>query len=173
MLARIIGSASCMDTVPFHFDAFGGFGEVQGLAQITEQGLELQFTTRDALFGVLKTGQRSVQVPLSSLMSVRYRAGWFWLMPKIELRVRDLATLKDLPESEQGRVTLGIKFRDRHDAEAFAGDLEMMRSRLRILQLDGDIARLAAQQIAPVAPQSAAEPAFAQGSAAPRAKQEE
>lgn len=162
-----------MDTVPFHFDAFGGFGEVQGLAHITEQGLELQFTTRDALFGVLKTGQRSVQVSLSSLMSVNYRAGWFWLMPKIELRVRDLATLKDLPESEQGRVTLGISFRDRHDAKAFAADLEMMRSRLRILQLDSDIARLAAQQATPPVPQPTAEPARAQGAAAPRLQQEE
>ncbi len=162
-----------MDTVPFHFDAFGGFGEVQGLAQITEQGLELQFTTRDALFGVLKSGQRSVKVPLSSLMSVRYRAGWFWLMPKIELRVRDLATLKDLPESEQGRVTLSIKFSDRHDARTFAADLEMMRSRLRILQLDSDIARLAAQQVRPDATQPVVEPAPAQGSTARRLPQDE
>lgn len=162
-----------MDIVPFHFDAFGGFGEVQGLAHITEQGLELQFTTRDALFGVLKTGQRSVQVPLSSLMSVRYRAGWFWLMPKIELRVRDLATLKDLPESEQGRVTLSIKFGDRHDAKAFAGDLEMMRSRLRILQLDGDIARLAAQQSTPAPLQATVESSRTKGSAAPPLQQEE
>jgi len=45
-----------MDTVPFHFDAYGGFGTLRGLARLDEQGLELQFNTSDALFGVLKTG---------------------------------------------------------------------------------------------------------------------
>jgi hypothetical protein len=125
-----------MDVVPFHFDAYGGLGTVQGLARIDEQGLELQFSTRDSLFGVLKSGQRSLRVPLGSLLSVRYSAGRFWLMPRIELRVRDLSALRELPESEQGRVSLSLAFRDRHDGRVFASDLELMRSRHRILQLD-------------------------------------
>jgi hypothetical protein len=154
-----------MDTVPFHFDAFGGFGEVQGIAQINEHGLELQFSTRDALFGVLKTGQRSVRVPLSSLLSVRYSAGWFWLMPRIELRVRDLAVLKDLPESEQGRVTLKLALRDRHDGRAFAADLDLMRSRLRVLQLDRDLDRLSNQLSMPTSPTGPAQDVRAEATA--------
>lgn len=125
-----------MDSVPFHFDTFGGFGEVQGLARLDEQGLELQFSTRDAMFGVLKTGMRSLRIPLDALMAVRYTAGWFWLLPAIELRVRDLSVLQGLPESEQGRVTLSLNFRDRHDGRAFAKDLDLMRAHRRIQQLD-------------------------------------
>ncbi len=139
-----------MDTVPFQFDAYGGFGTVQGLARLDEQGLELQFSTSDALFGVLKSGARSLRVPLDALLSVRYTAGWFWLMPVIELRVRDIRALKGLPESDQGRVSLGLKFRDRHDGRAFAADLDLMRSRRRILQLDRSIEQLAAQAPASV-----------------------
>ncbi|MGQ0799163.1 MAG: hypothetical protein ACT4NL_03495 [Pseudomarimonas sp.] len=134
-----------MDTVPFHFDAYGGFGTVQGLARLDEQGLELQFSTSDSMFGVLKSGARSLRVPLDALLSVRYSAGWFWLMPVIELRVRDILALKGLPESDQGRVSLSLKFRDRHDGRAFAADLELMRSRRRIVQLDRAIEQLAAQ----------------------------
>lgn len=134
-----------MDTVPFHFDAYGGFGTVRGLARLDEQGLELQFSTSDALFGVLKSGARSVRVPLDALLSVRYTAGWFWLYPAIELRVRDIRALTGLPECEQGSVSLGLKFRDRHDGRAFAADLDLMRSRRRILQLDRAIDQLAAQ----------------------------
>lgn len=146
-----------MDNVPFHFDAYGGFGQVQGLARLDEHGLELQFSTSDALLGLLKSGQQSLRVPLESLMSVRYRAGWFWLMPSIELRVRDLAALKGLPESDQGRVSLSLNFRDRHDGRAFAADLELMRSRLRILQLDRALDQLAAQ--APTRPAGISAPA--------------
>jgi hypothetical protein len=133
-----------MDVVPFHFDAYGGLGTVQGLARIDELGLELQFSTRDTLFGVLKSGQRSLQVPLAALLSVRYCAGFLWLMPRIELRVRDLSTLRELPESEQGRVTLSLAFRDRHDGRAFAADLELMRSRHRTLQLERMLDRMVA-----------------------------
>jgi len=138
-----------MDTVPFHFDAYGGFGTVRGLARLDEQGLELQFSTSDSLFGVLKSGARSVRVPLDALLSVRYTAGWFWLMPAIELRVRDIRALTGLPECEQGSVSLSLKFRDRHDGRAFAADLDLMRSRRRIMQLDRAIDQLAAQAPAP------------------------
>ena len=128
-----------MDTISFHFDAYGGLGKVQGLAHLDEHGLQLQFSTCDALFGVLKSGTRTLRIPFSALQSVRYSAGWFWGMPRIELRVRDLAALKELPESEQGRVTLHMSWRDRHDGRAFAADLELLRSRHRVLQLDRSI----------------------------------
>jgi hypothetical protein len=145
-----------MDVVPFHFDTYGGLGTVQGLARIDEHGLELQFSTRDALFGVLKTGQRSLRVPLESLLSVRFSRGWFWVMPRIELRVRDLTMLRELPEAEQGRVTLSLAFRDRHDGCAFAADLELMRSRHRTIQLDRMLDRMVAPSSSvPLAPPAA------------------
>jgi hypothetical protein len=132
-----------MDSVPFNFDAYGGFGRVQGLARLDEHGLELQFRTSDALFGVLKTGPRTLRVPLETLLSVRFSAGWFWMFPVIELRVRDLAGLQDLPGVEQGRVRLSLAFQDRHDGRAFAADLELLRARRRILQLDRTLDRMA------------------------------
>ncbi len=141
-----------MDTIPFHFDAYGGLGEVKGLARLDERGLELQFSTSDALFGVLKSDQRSLRVPLDALLSVRYSAGWFWLMPRIELRVRDLAALKGLPESDEGRVSLNLKFRDRHDGRAFASDLDLMRSRRRIAQLDRALDQLSSDTPLPPLP---------------------
>ena len=128
-----------MDTIPFHFDSHGGLGEVKGLARMDEYGLELQFSTRDALFGVIKSDLRSLRVPFDALLSVRYSAGFLWLMPSIQLRVRDLQVLAGLPESEEGRVTLRIKFGDRHDGRAGAQGAEVGDDRLaRVLGEDRD-----------------------------------
>jgi hypothetical protein len=134
--------AARMDTVPFHFDSHGGFGEVKGLARLDEYGLELQFSTRDAVFGVIKSDMRSLRIPLEALLSVRFSAGFLWLMPSIELRVRDLAVLAGLPESEEGRVKLRVKFGERHDARAFVRDLEAMRTHFRIQMLDRTLDRM-------------------------------
>lgn len=131
-----------MDTIPFHFDSHGGFGEVKGLARLDEFGLELQFSTRDAVFGVIKSEMRSLRIPLDSLLSVRFSAGFFWLMPSIELRVRDLKVLAGLPESEEGRVKLRVKFGERHDARSFVRDLEAMRTHFRIQMLDRTLDRM-------------------------------
>lgn len=143
-----------MDAIPFHFDTHGGFGEVQGLARLDELGLELQFSTRDAVFGVIKTEQKSLRIPMEQLLSVRFSAGFLWLMPSVQLRVRDLSVLKDLPESGEGRVNLRVRFRDRHDARAFAKDLEQMRAHVRILQLDRALDRMTSP-LPPVAPPQA------------------
>lgn len=131
-----------MDTIPFHFDSHGGFGEVKGLARLDEFGLELQFSTRDAVFGVIKSDMRSLRIPLDTLLSVRFSAGFLWLMPSIELRVRDLTVLTGLPESEDGRVKLRVKFGERHDARTFVRDLEAMRTHFRIQMLDRTLDRM-------------------------------
>lgn len=149
-----------MDSVPFHFDAFGGLGEVQGLARVDQSGLVLQFSTRDALFGVLKSATRNICIRYEDLLSVRFRAGFCWLDPHVELRVRDLDALGDLPESSEGRVLLSLRWRDRRDGQAFAADLDQLRAHRRILQLDRALDTLAAPRSAdwreppPLPPQS-------------------
>ena len=125
-----------MDSVPFHFEAFGGLGEVLGLARADQAGLVLQFSTRDALFGVLKSPTRNLCIGYEDLLSVRFRSGFLWMTPHIELRVRNLDVLGDLPESSEGRVCLSLRWRDRRDAQAFAADLDQLRAHRRILQLD-------------------------------------
>jgi len=157
-----------MDAIPFHFESHGGFGTVEGLARLDEQGLELQFSTRDAVFGVIKSARSSLRIPMESLLSVRFSAGFLWLMPVLRLRVRDLSVLKDLPESGEGRVNLRVRFGDRHDARAFAKDLEQMRTHVRILQLDRALDRMTSPlpPRAPEAPPLSTPPPSAATSAA-------
>ena len=153
-----------MDTIPFRCDSHGGCGEVKGLARLDEFGLELQFSTRDAVFGVIKSDMRSLRIPLDSLLSVRFSAGFLWLMPSIELRVRDLKVLEGLPESEEGRVKLRVKFAERHDARSFVSDLEAMRTHYRIQMLDRTLDRMTSHL-----PGREPPPAPLQASAAPPA----
>jgi hypothetical protein len=132
-----------MDAVSFHFESHGGLGEVRGLARSDEDGLELQFTARDAMFGLVKSAPKSLRVPLEALSSVSYRAGFLWLMPSIEIRVNDARVLDGLPEAEGGRIVLRLRFSDRRDGRAFVSELEMMRSHYRIALLDARLDRLA------------------------------
>ncbi|MCG6118293.1 MAG: hypothetical protein MEQ07_08895 [Aquimonas sp.] len=132
-----------MDAVSFHFESHGGLGEVRGLARSDEDGLELQFTARDAMFGLVKTAPKSLRVPLEALSSVHYRAGFLWLMPSIEIRVNDARVLDGLPEAEGGRIVLRLRFSDRRDGRAFVSELDMMRSHYRIALLDARLDRLA------------------------------
>lgn len=132
-----------MDAVSFHFESHGGLGEVRGLARSDEDGLELQFTARDAMFGLVKSAPKSLRVPLEALSGVRFRAGFLWLMPSIEIRVNDARVLEGLPEAEGGSIVLRLRFSDRRDGRAFAAELEMMRSHFRIALLDARLDRLA------------------------------
>jgi len=163
-----------MDTLAFHFDAYGGWGKVQGMASFDEHGLLLQFTTRDAVFGVLKSGMREIRVPLDALHSLRFRAGFLWLMPAIDVRVRDLSVLQELPESEQGRLHLRVAFGDRREAREFAQELDRLRSLRRIAELDRKLDSLGFRtSTAPITPgQASAGSPLAQGQSSERGQTE-
>ena len=131
-----------MDSVPFSCDAFAGFGEIQGIARLDSDGLLLQYQTRDAVLGVLRSGMKSALVPLDTLVGAQYRAGFLWLSPRIEVRVSDLSSVADIPSTESGRLQLKVAFSDRADARKLAHLLGGLLAERRLNHLQSELDRM-------------------------------
>ncbi len=109
-------------------EAFQGLADVQGMLQFDGSGLRFEFQTADALFGVLRSGPKQVEVPLASIEKVRCGLGWFWLMPYIEVELNDFTLLSKVPGAQDGQWRLRVRWRDRQALKRFASALAFARS---------------------------------------------
>lgn len=109
-------------------EAFQGFADVQGMLVFDGRDLRIDFQTADALFGVLRSGPKQLEVPLASIDAVRTGAGWFWLMPYIELEINDFRLMTQLPGAQDGSWRLRVRWRDRQALRRFASALAFARS---------------------------------------------
>ena len=109
-------------------EAYQGLGDVRGQLLFDGVDLRFDFQAADALFGLIKSGSRQVQVPLSAIESVRSGLGWFWLTPYIEIELNDLALLNKVPGTHEGSWRLRVRFADRHALKRFADAVSFARS---------------------------------------------
>ena len=115
-----------MNAVPFRLDVYAGFGKCEGILREEQGQLVIEYQSRDALAGGLKTDVKAIRVPLKDLASVTITKGWLgtsWMGVKIELQGVRMETLKDVPGMCQGKVVLGIARKDRDAAERFVAGL--------------------------------------------------
>jgi hypothetical protein len=115
-----------MNAVPFTLEVFGGLGKCDGLLRDEGEAVSLEFQMMDNLAGIIKTGVRTVRIPVKDLMSVTLVKGWLgtsWLGVKIVLQASNMEVLKDVPNMSQGRVELSISRKDRNLAEQFVAGL--------------------------------------------------
>jgi hypothetical protein len=128
-----------MYAVPVKCETHGGFGEMQGMLRFDGRTLLLQYQTSDSVLGVLRSQPRQVVIALDTLMDLRFRAGWFWLFPHLEMRLSDFEALAQLPEAKDGRVQLSVRFSDRDDARRLAAAVSSAVSEYRYALLSREI----------------------------------
>lgn len=105
-------------TLPFKVpELYGGFAEGRGLAKADSSELTLELVVRDSLVNVLKSGVKEVRIPRSEIDAVSFRRGWFG--GRVQIRVKSLKWLANLPGCDNGEVTLHVARRDRDMAEGF------------------------------------------------------
>lgn len=109
-------------------EAFQGFADVQGMLVFDGGSLRIDFQTADALFGVLRSAPKQLEVPLASIDAVRTGAGWFWLMPWIEIELSDFKLMTQLPGAQDGSWRLRVRWSDRQALRRFASALAFARS---------------------------------------------
>ena len=115
---------------------FQGWADVEGMLQFDGTSLRLDFQTADALLGLLRSGPKELEIPLHSLDGVRCGAGWFWLMPYLEIELNDFKLLTRAPGAKDGRWKLRVHWRDRHSLRRFAAALSFARSSALHTQLN-------------------------------------
>ncbi len=105
-------------TLPFKMpDLIAGFAEGTGLAKASPAEVTLEFFVKDTVVSVFKSGLKEIRIPRAEIDVVRLKRGWFG--DKVHIRVKSLKWLAELPNCENGEITLHIARRDRDLAAAF------------------------------------------------------
>ncbi len=115
-----------LPALPFKFydpEAFATVGE--GLIRLESDRVVIEFQTKDAFFGLVKSAVKEVSLPFDTISYVRFKRGVF--SAEIAIQGRDMKTMDGLPTVKPGHVRLRFKRDLRGDAEWFATELERLR----------------------------------------------
>ena len=69
-------------------DSFEGLAESKGLLSIKEEQIYIQYQTKDAILGMVKSGLLEVKIPFSNIVELSYKKSLFG--NKLVLKVDDL-----------------------------------------------------------------------------------
>lgn len=123
-------------SVPFEIpDVNYGLVEVKGLLHFKNDKLILEFDQKDSFGGMVKSdGVKAVEVPYSEIDSMRIHKKWF--RTRIEILGKSMKIFEGVPGSDQGRVLLKIKRKDRDHAENVIGRARVRLSEYKLDELD-------------------------------------
>lgn len=131
-----------MDQFSFRFDAYGGLGEVRGVLQFDGELLRLHYQVADAMLGAIRSKPREVVFAPESVLEVSFSAGWFWLMPRVELQLSEVGKIADIPLETAGLLRLHLPFGQRKAARRLAASLALACSDRRLRRFDAELARM-------------------------------
>lgn len=116
-------------------DVAAGFAEARGIVSLEGDAIRLQWAVQDSVFGVFKSANNEVRIPLDRLQSVRYVPGWW--RGRLVLRADDLATLDGIPGADRGEVVLMVDRAERAAAAELAIDANFRTAEARVHELLG------------------------------------
>jgi hypothetical protein len=121
-------------SLPFSIHhTYQGLAIVNGVLQTSETDLIVEYETKDAVVGMVKSGIRQVRIPGSELSTVVLKAGWF--RTRLFIRTKGMAALAGVPGNEAGQVVLTIARKDRKAAQALVSALLLYLSQLQLASL--------------------------------------
>lgn len=91
-------------------DSYEGFAETTGLLKLKNDSIQIQFQTKDAILGMLKSGLQEINIPLNHVEEIGYKKSIFG--NKLFITVDDLRIIEGLPNSDNNKVTLGVSRED-------------------------------------------------------------
>lgn len=99
-----------------------GIVEIEGLLQLTEEALVLEYQTKNLAFR--KSDVKTFKLALDELQDVALK-GWIGAA-KIIVRVKRLATLEQVPWSNAGEIIFRVQHKDRKKAGALAAHFQRL-----------------------------------------------
>lgn len=109
-------------------DVYAGFANCQGILREDDDGLCLEYQTKDAIAGVLKTDVQEARIPWTNVASIMLRRRWFGLSNQIVIQLASLKETQHVPGVDQGRLVLPIA---RCDVPVAASLVESVNGYLR------------------------------------------
>ena len=108
--------------VPFTTDdILGGMCKGFGIAKLVQpNNLQVEIEVVDC-FGAAKFSQKTVEIPIDQLSSVKFRSGFF--KDKITIQASSFAAFRDVPSAKQGLLNIYTKKSDAPAAEQLTIDV--------------------------------------------------
>jgi len=127
-------------TVAVSTEAWGGFGTLSGLLVLDGGQLSLEYQTADAILGLLRSDVKRVALPLAHLRAIETRAGFFWLMPKLELHFSQISHAIMMGGDTAGEIRFSVRFTHRQKVRQFVDALRHARASFVHAQMEDELA---------------------------------
>lgn len=120
-----------MESVRFTIaDVYGGLGKCGGVCRLEKARLMLEYQTKDAILGALKSQVKVVCFPLEDLDRVEFKKGF--IGGRLRIRARTLSVFEKIPGVESGILDLHVERKERGIARALASEADLRIAELRL-----------------------------------------
>ncbi|QQS31694.1 MAG: hypothetical protein IPM50_08335 [Acidobacteriota bacterium] len=102
-------------SIPFKASSANGFRSYNGVAKFSDAGVVLEFESK--ILDLFPTGVRETRLPMAEILDVKFKKGFAGYGAKIEIRLKSLARLAELPNND-GKLVLKIVKADIERAKA-------------------------------------------------------
>ena len=104
-----------MSPIPFTIPFAARLAKSDGLLRFDGTALLLEFESRDALVGLLKSDLREVRIPIAEINAIDLHKGFF--SSTLDVQTSTLRATRGIPGSSHGRFSLSLSRKDTPAAE--------------------------------------------------------
>jgi len=104
---------------------YGGLAEYHGMFRDEGDHLVLEYQSKDAVIGVLKSDIREVRIPRDLLASLTFRKSWLGLKMELVVQTTRMEPVADVPGMTPGRLVLRVARTDWAAAEKLVADFRL------------------------------------------------
>ncbi len=123
--------------IPFSLDdIYSGFAEAEGILTVNNDELVFEFQTKDTVFGVIMSKPRKITIPISEIVSIKYKRNWF--VSRLQIYVSQLSLLQAFPKTKEGGVSLKIKRKHKQTAQDIVSFVNYRLSEYRLDSMDSE-----------------------------------
>lgn len=124
-----------MFSIPFSLpDAYGGMADADGILGFDGNTLRLEFQVKDAIFGIVKSGVKEIELDVSEVASIQFKRKVF--RGQILLRSHSVNAVSEIPGQKGGELKITVKKRYCDDAEELISNLRLAVTEARLKALD-------------------------------------
>ena len=102
-------------SIPFKASSANGFRSYNGVAKFSTAGVVLEFESK--ILDLFPTGVRETRLPMAEILDVKFKKGFAGYGAKIEIRLKSLTRLAELPNND-GKLILKLAKVDVERAKA-------------------------------------------------------
>ncbi len=122
-------------SLPFKIkDVFEGFAESSGILRLEDESVWMEFQTKDAIFGAIKSEPKKIEILISDIEELDFKKSIFG--SKLTIRLSKIGDYAQIPNQDAGEIVVSIERRNVEAALSFVSGvkLEVVDQKIRDLE---------------------------------------